>query len=666
MHSLLQENILLSVVLLLGLSVLTVSVARRLHFPPILSYILVGIIVGPGGFSLIQDESNIRFLAEFGIVFLLFTIGLEFSIAQMRAMRKIVFGLGTLQVVVTGALAYLIGWLLGFDNHTNIVIASVVVMSSTAIAIKQLSEQGEIQSRHARNAIGVSIFQDIASIPLLILFTALAFSQADTSLGEALGISFLKGVFVVILMLVLGRYLLRPLFHEVAAAKSTELFMLTVLLVALGAATFTEQIGLSLTLGAFLAGMMLGETQFRHQIESDIRPFQDILLGLFFITVGMMIFPMLIWEKLGLILLATLGIILLKALVVFGLMRLFFKQAGTGVAIRTSVTLAQVGEFGLVLIALGFSYELLNRDIGQILLSASVLSMMLAPFLVKFNGQIARGLSFDYVKEKRDMETHIAQDNEYLKDHVIVCGFGRVGQITSRFLRKANQHYIALDLDATRLKEAQLAGENVYYGDAAKPDILTAAKIDKAKVIIITHHDYHLALKTLRSIRSLDKAIPVLVRTPDDAHVNELIAAGATEVIPDYFESSIMLASHLLLMLGHPPSQVLRETRQARADRYSILSNFYPGESDLSTGSPMVQGGVIHAVKLDETAYAVGMRLHELPFEAHGIHVDAVKRGSVRGENPDDGTRLRPDDTLIISGLPEAVEVMDRILKTGH
>ena len=665
MHSVLQDNILLSVVLLLGMAVMTVSVARRFHFPPILSYILVGVMVGPGGFSLIQDESNIRFLAEFGIVFLLFTIGLEFSIAQMRAMRNIVFGLGTMQVLVTGGLAYLFGWLLGFDNHTNIVIASVVVMSSTAIAIKQLGEQGEIQSRHARNAIGVSIFQDIASIPLLILFTALAFTQADTSLGEALGASFLKGVFVVILMLVLGRYLLRPLFHEVAAAKSTELFMLTVLLVALGAATFTEQIGLSLTLGAFLAGMMLGETQFRHQIESDIRPFQDILLGLFFITVGMMIAPLLIWHNLGVILLATIGIILLKALVVYGLMRLFFSTS-SGVAIRTAVTLAQVGEFGLVLIALGFSYELLNDDIGQILLSASVLSMMLAPFLVKFNGRIASALSFEYVKEKRDMETHISQDNEYLKDHVIVCGFGRVGQITSRFLRKANQPYIALDLDVTRLKEAQLAGENVYYGDAAKPDILNAAKIDKAKVIIITHHDYHLALKTLRSVRSLDKTMPVLVRTPDDAHVNELLAAGATEVIPDYFESSIMLASHLLLMLGHPPSQVLRETRQARSDRYSILSNFYPGESDLRTGSPMVQGGVIHAVKLDETAYAVGMRLHELPFEAHGIQVDAVKRGSVRGENPDDGTRLRPNDTLIISGLPEAVEVMDRILKIGN
>ena len=665
MHSVMQENILLSVVLLLGMAVLTVSIARRLHFPPILSYILVGIIVGPGGFALIEDESNIRFLAEFGIVFLLFTIGLEFSLAQMRAMRKIVFGLGSLQVLVTGGLAFLGGFLLGFDTNTNIVIASVVIMSSTAIAIKQLGEQGELQSRHGRNAVGVSIFQDIMSIPLLILFSALALTQSESSLGEALGMSFLKGVFVVVLMLVIGRYVLRPLFHEVASAKSTELFMLTVLLVALGAATFTEQIGLSLTLGAFLAGMMLGETEFRHQIESDIRPFQDILLGLFFITVGMMIAPMLIWDHLGLILTATLGIILLKGLVVYVLMRGIFAKS-SGVAIRTALTLAQVGEFGLVLIALGFSYQLIDNDIGQILLSASVMSMMLAPILVKFNGRIANILSFNrYAQENKLMEVSIEQENEYLKDHVILCGFGRVGQITSRFLRNAHYPYIALDLDSTRLKEAQLAGENVYYGDAAKPDMLQACKIDKAKVIIITHQDYHLAIKTLNTIRSLDPAIPVLVRTPDDAHANDFINAGATEVIPDNFEASIMLSSHLLLMLGHPPSQVLRETRQARADRYSLLANFYPGESDMSTGSPYTQGGVIHAVQLDETAFAIGKRLKEFPFSENDLHVDAVKRGSVRGENPDKNTRLRANDTIIISGLPENVEKMDSILKQG-
>lgn len=660
-----QEHILLSVVLLLGLAVLTVSVARRLHFPPILSYIIVGIIVGPGGFSLIQEEENIHLLAELGIVFLLFSIGLEFSLAQMNAMRNLVFGLGSLQVFITGAVVFVIGHLFGLDTNTNIVIASAFALSSTAIVIKQLTEQGEIQSRHGRSSVGILIFQDIMAIPLLILIPALALTHGDSSLSSALGISFLKGLLVVVFMFLLGRYVLRPLFHEVASAKSTELFMLTVLLVALGSAAFTEEIGLSLTLGAFLAGMMLGETEYRHQIESDIRPFQDVLLGLFFITVGMMIAPKLILEHFIIVMLITLAIIVIKGGVIYALVRFVFKK-GDGVAVRAAVSLAQVGEFGLVLMTLAFNYNLLPTETGQILLSAAVLSMMAAPILVKLNGKIALKLcGTGYSAERKQMENLIEQDTEFLNNHVILCGFGRTGQTTSRFLRKANYPFVALDLDIARIKEAQLAGEHVYYGDAAKADILHACKIDKAKIIIITYHDHHIALKTLRSIRQFNKDIPILVRTQDDAHLQEFLDAGATEVIPDIFESSIMLASHVLLMLGHPPSQVLKETRQAREDRYGLLASFYPGETDIKSGT-QTHGSVIHAVSLDEQAYAIGKCLKELPFAENQVHVDAVKRGSVRGDNPDQDTRLRTEDTVIISGSAEAVEKMDSILKQGY
>lgn len=660
-----QEHILLSVVLLLGLAVLTVSLARRLHFPPILSYIIVGIIVGPGGFSLIQEEENILLLAELGIVFLLFSIGLEFSLAQMYAMRNLVFGLGSLQVFITGAVVFLIGHLFGLDTNTNIVIASAFALSSTAIVIKQLTEQGEIQSRHGRSSVGVLIFQDIMAIPLLILIPALALTQGDSSLSSALGISFLKGLLVVVFMFLLGRYVLRPLFHEVASAKSTELFMLTVLLVALGSAAFTEEIGLSLTLGAFLAGMMLGETEYRHQIESDIRPFQDVLLGLFFITVGMMIAPLLILENFVTVMLITLAIIMIKGGIIYALVRFVFKK-GDGVAVRTAVSLAQVGEFGLVLMTLAFNYNLLPNETGQILLSAAVLSMMAAPILVKLNGKIALKLSGPgYTAEHKQMENVIEQDTAFLTNHVILCGFGRTGQTTSRFLRKANYPYVALDLDIARIKEAQLAGEQVYYGDAAKSDILHACKIDKAKIIIITYHDHHIALKTLRAIRQFNKDIPILIRTQDDAYLQEFLEAGATEVIPDIFESSIMLASHVLLMLGHPPSQVLKETRQAREDRYGLLASFYPGETDIKSGA-QTQGGVIHAVSLDEQAYAIGKLLKELPFAENQVHIDAVKRGSVRGDNPDENTRLRAEDTVIISGSAEAIEKMNSILKQGY
>lgn len=661
-----HEGILVGIVLLLGLSVITVSVARRLHFPPILSYIIVGAIVGPGGFALIENEENIHFLAEFGIVFLLFAIGLEFSLAQMNAMRNLVFGLGALQVFITGAVFYLIGMLAGLDTETNIVIACAFALSSTAIVIKQLTEQGEIQSRHGRSAVGILIFQDIMAIPLLILIPALAMTQGESSLGTTLGLSFLKGLLVAVLMFLLGRYVLRPLFHEVASAKSTELFMLTVLFVALGSALVTEEIGLSLTLGAFLAGMMLGETEYRHQIEADIRPFQDVLLGLFFITVGMMIAPMLILQNFFAVFGLAIGIILIKLAVIYAIMRFILKKVD-GIAMRSAISLAQVGEFGLVLMTLAFTYKLLPEDIGQILLSAAVISMMAAPILVKLNGRIAKRVCREgYSASNKEIEHTIEHENEFLKDHVILCGFGRVGQTTSRFLRKANYPFVALDLDIMRIKEAQLAGENVYYGDASKAAILQTCKIAKAKVVMITHHDVHLALKTISTIRQLHQDIPILVRTQDDSHLQELLAAGATEVIPDIFESSIMLSSHLLLMLGHPPSQVLRETRKAREDRYGLLANMYAGETDIASGKPHIHGGVIHAVTLDERAYAIGKRLNELPFEANQVHVDAVKRGSVRGDNPDENTRLRPEDTVIISGLPEAVERMDHILKQGH
>lgn len=661
-----QDHLLLHIVLLLAIAVVTVSISRRLQFPPILSYIIVGIIVGPHGFGWIEEEENIAYLAELGIVFLLFSIGLEFSLTQMVAMRKQVFGLGSAQVLGTGAAFYGIGWLAGLDTNTNTVVASAFALSSTAIVIKQLTEQSEIQSRHGRSAVGILIFQDIMAIPLLILIPALAMSAdgGETSLAESLLYAFIKGMLIVVIMHAIGRYLLRPLFHEVASAKSAELFTLTVLLVALSSAALTEEMGLSMTLGAFLAGMMLGETEYRHQIESDIRPFQDILLGLFFVTVGMLISLERLTEHFWTILALTIGIIVIKGVIIYGIARLFNKEPG--VASRTSLSLAQVGEFGLVLMTLAFTYKLLPQEQGNLLLTAAVLSMAIAPLMVKYNGKITRWLhSGSYNQSFSNIESSIAADNVYLNNHVILCGFGRVGQTVSRFLNKANENFVALDMDIKRVTEAHNAGERVYYGDAAKERILHAAGIEKAKAIIITFSDFHASIKILTAIRQHHPDIPVLVRTLDDSHLNELIAAGATEVIPDTFESSIMLSSHLLLMIGQPPSKVLRETRAARQDRYKLLEKFYPGQDDSMLDEHGGLSGVIHSVVIDEKAYAVGKALKEIPFSDMKVEVEAITRGHVRGENPDSETVIRALDKVVISGSLEDVERADRYLKTG-
>ncbi|MBF6058461.1 cation:proton antiporter [Thiomicrorhabdus heinhorstiae] len=661
-----QDHLLFHIVLLLVIAVVVVSISRRMHFPPILGYIFVGMIVGPYGFGWIQKEENISLLAEFGIVFLLFAIGLEFSMSQMLSMRRQVFGLGSLQVLATALLIFFLGWLAGLDNNTGIVIAGAFALSSTAIVIKQLTEQSEIHSRHGRSILGILIFQDIMAIPLLILIPTLAMNNGnDSALALSMAIAFLKGVAAVVVMHLLGRYLLRPLFHEVASSKSQELFTLTVLTVALSAAALTEEMGLSMTLGAFLAGMMLSETEYRHQIESDIRPFQDILLGLFFVTVGMLISIDLIIQHFWIILALTVVIFAVKGVVIYWSARLFQKEPG--VAARISLSLAQVGEFGLVLMTLAFTYDLLPEEEGNILLTAAVLTMVIAPFMVKFNGKIAKILHRTSYRDNTENEETIKSHNPHLSNHVILCGFGRVGQTVGRFLHNANENFIALDMDILRVNEARAAGENVFYGDSSKQTILQSSAIDKAKIVMITFSDYHGALKVLKTIRHLNSEIPVLVRSLDDKHVNELIAAGANEVIPDTFESSIMLSSHLLLLIGKSPRQVLKQTRDIRRDRYRLLESFYPGEDDTSSlQEHQLMKGVIHSVALGEEAYAIGKRLGDIPLASFEVQVDAIKRGHVRGENPSEETRLRQEDHVILSGLPEAIDEAERYLLTGR
>lgn len=657
------DHILLNIVFLLIITVALVSISRRFHIPAVLNYIIVGIIVGPFGFGLIESEASIKFLAEFGIVFLLFAIGLEFSLTQMMSMRKIVFGFGGMQVFLTGLVVFSVCLLFDFSIETSIVIASAFALSSTAIVIKQLTEQSEIQTRHGRSTVGILIFQDIMAIPLLILIPALGSASGD-ALHAELGIAFLKGAIVVVVMLFAGRYILRPLFHEVASSKSQELFTLTVLTVVLSAAAFTEEMDISMTLGAFLAGMMLGETEYRHQVEADIRPFQDILLGLFFITVGMMISPELVQQQFFTILGITASIMILKSLVIFIVMKIFKRP--DGVSVRTAISLSQVGEFGLVLMTLALSFNVLPVELGQLLLTSAVLSMMATPFLIKFNGKFAKWLCREsYSSNLSEIENVIKEESKFLTDHVVLLGFGRVGQTTAKFLEQAHVPFVALDMDIKRVQEAQQSGEPVYFGDSGRENILKATQLAKAKVAIITFHDDHAALKTLRSLTNIAPHVPVLVRTQDDSHLDELMKAGATEVVPDTFESSIMLASHLLLMIGHPPSQVIRQTRAARADRYGLLNGLYVGESDHVAFDQSQIGQVIQPFAINESAFAVGRQLQDLDTESIEVYVKSVKRGKVRGDEPDPTTRVRIDDVLIVQGTQENLDKFEHYINTG-
>ena len=641
-------------ILILFAAAVTVVVALlRLHLPPILGYLLIGVLMGPHGLAVIADTEHTRAFAEFGIVFLLFTIGLEFSLPLLIRMKGAVLGLGGLQVILSTAITATIAMYFGLSLEVALVVGGVVAMSSTALVTRQLTEQVELHSRHGRNAVGILLFQDVMVIPFLILVSSLTSPSEKTTIVavfSALG----EGLFALVVILALGRWFLRPLFRGISRFRSTELFTLTALLVILGAAWLTHKMGLSLALGAFVAGMMLGETEYRHQLEAEIRPFRDVLLGLFFITVGMLLNVHLLPEIWTGILLLLAILILFKLLLVTGLCRL----AGwdSVVALRTGLVLAHGGEFGFAILALALGTNLLQPEYGQVILAALLFSMGLAPLIIRFNKQLtAIILPTASSRSPKVMEDQIADTARDLSGHVIICGFGRVGQNIARFLEDENIPFVALELDPVLVQNAVKAKEPVTYGDAANFDLLKAAGLTRAAALVISIDDVKTSLKILHEVRQINAELPILVRTPDDSQLDRLLQAGATEVIPETMEASLMLSSHLLLMLKVPVSRVFYKMRQVRKDRYALLRRLFPGEETVVAG-PDYGLEQLRAVELPENAWAVKRRIDELELEDLDVTVTAMQRQRQRIPNPAPTTQLLAGDTLILFGSPSALE----------
>ncbi|KPL28870.1 MAG: potassium transporter [Acidithiobacillales bacterium SM1_46] len=648
--------------ILLGVAVVLVVLFRYLHLPQILAYLVAGVVVGPFGLGWVPDSATTRYLAEFGLVFLMFTLGLEFSLSRLMAMKVTVFGLGGAQVLFTAVGFGTIAWWLGVAPEGSIVIGGMLALSSTAIVMKLLVDQLEQSSRHGRYAFGVLLFQDLVVVPFLILIPALGGAGTE-SLWLTLGWALLKSVAVLAAIFVIGRWLLRPLFHEVAAGRSRELFMFTVLLLTLASAWATEQAGLSLALGAFLAGMMVGETEYRHQVEGDILPFRDILLGLFFVTVGMLL-DMNVLERLWPVVLAgVIALLLVKTLIVLAVGRIF--RLETGVALRTGLVLSQGGEFGFALLLQAQQFQLLAGDVAQIVLAVVVLSMLLAPLVIRYNGFVAKRLVPSYTRARQSDLEVIRAEAEASQGHVIVCGFGRSGQNLGWMLEQDGIPYIALDLDPLRVRDARDAGKPVVYGDADRRDVLEAAGLARARALVVSFENVPSALRILEITRHLRPDMPVIVRTRDDADLERLNAAGATEVVPESLEGSLMMGSHLLLLLGVPVSRIVGHVRDVRRDRYRMLRGFFHGEDLFEESTDTAYRTRLHSVTLPQGARAVGRQLAELSLDALGVAVSAVRRGGIRGPDPGPETRLVAGDVVVLLGTPEALEAAEKILLEG-
>lgn len=648
------------IVLVLLAAVLSVTLCRSLKVPAMLGYLVVGFLAGPGVMNLIPQGEETAFLGEIGIVFMMFSIGLEFFLPKLRAMRQLVFGVGFGQVAVTMLLVGLaVGWISG-SPLTGFAVGGALAMSSTAIVSKLLNERLELNQAHGQLAIGVLLFQDIAVVPLLILFPA--FAGGSDTLWMDLGLAALKVVVVLALLLFFGQRLLRPWFHLVARQRSGELFMINVLLVTLGVAWLTELSGLSLALGAFVAGMLISETEYRYQVEEDIRPFRDILLGFFFVTVGMKLELTVLFERFGEVLLMLALLLPIKVAVVFGVARGFRHKSNE--SMRAALALAQGGEFGFVLLALALNLHLVPAGTAQAAIAAILISMLIAPFLILYGDKITRRLiKQDWMFQALDLH-HMLVESMSKNDHVVICGYGRSGQALARLLEAEDIPFFALDMDPERVREAGEAGDPVVFGDAGKHEVLVAAGLMRAKAVVVTFADTHAALRILSSVEHARPGLPVIVRTVDDSDMDQLRHAGADEVVAEVMEGSLMLASQALLVVGVPPSRVVCRIRAVREERYGLFRGFFRGVSDEGEGMDEALVPRLQSIQVCTGAAAVGQPLANLHLRDLGVELKAIRRQRVRRTDFDDSFEVEQGDALVLLGTPEQLALAEyRILQ---
>ncbi|MFV7783269.1 monovalent cation:proton antiporter-2 (CPA2) family protein [Shewanella marisflavi] len=648
-----EHGILVKILLMLMMAIVAIALFRRAGLPAILAYLITGVISGPSLFNWFTQQ-QIHSVAELGVVLLMFSLGLEFSLPRLWAMRRTVFGLGSAQMTVTVVLTMCISMLFGLNLSESIVVGSAIALSSTAIVLKLLNERGWLRRRHGELSVSVLLFQDLAVVPLLILMPLLA-SDGEVLSWQEIVLAMGEGVLAFIALMAVGKWALPKVFDEVARSRSNELFVLSTLVVALVTGALTQWLGLSMALGAFIAGMLLGESQYKRQLEADIRPFRDLLMGLFFISIGMLLDFSLVLAFWWQVLLLVVAVIITKALIVFGLLRAAKESFRTSVA--TAISLAQVGEFSFVVLALAVNYQLLEITVSTKLVMVAVLSMAVAPWLVRHSVEIARRLHGARSTPLADGDT--IPPMEQSSELVLILGYGRVGQTIARFMKSEAIPYLVLDRDPTRVTEARRAGEPVYFGDVAKRAILKQAQIKQAKLIVLTFTSSHVLDEVLPLCRQLAPEAKILVRTRDDEGMEALEEAGASQVIPETLEGSLMLVSQVLYQCGVPLTRILKRLEHERRNHYQYLHGFFSGEETDFTLE------LLHAVALPKGAQVVGQPLSAIPWERLRVELRAVRRNGAEVESPELDWLIRPGDILIILGKPRRIEKAEHYLLQG-
>jgi len=641
------------VILLVALPI--IFLFKKINLPSIVGFLIAGMIIGPFGFNLIKSVNQISVMAEIGVMILMFTIGLEFSLSQLIRIKRFLLVAGGFQLVITIVLSIIIFSFLGIEINQAIFFSLLVSLSSTAIVLKILSDKDELESPHGKISIGILIFQDLAIVPMFLMLPILSgfgtLGAGDIALKLIIAFGVLAG------LLFLARFLMPLIVYQIANMRSREAFTIGVILLLLGTAYLTHLFGLSFALGAFIAGLILSETEFNHQVVSDIIPFRDAFNSIFFVSIGLLLNLQFVLNNVMMISMLTLGILLLKTIVIVA--TVYFMKYPLRIGILTGLGLAQIGEFSFVLAQAGLNFKLFPDDFYNSFLATTIFSMILTPLLIKFSPFIA-GKSSVFEKDKKHNENYL----ENLHAHVIIAGFGLNGSNLARVLKETGIRYVVTELNPDTVKREKAKGQKIIYGDISKEEVLKAVNIDKANTIVYAISDPAVSRRSLMLAKKLNPHIYALVRTRFITEVDELKKLGADDVIPEEFETALQIFRKVLEQYHIPLNVIMKQTTLLREESYSFLRKEGVDISSFTHLDEILAQGLTETYYVNEDNSHINKSLKELDLRAKtDATIIAIVRDGKTISNISAQEIIKSADTLVIYGthlsVDQAIDLLD-------
>ncbi|MCX7769910.1 MAG: monovalent cation:proton antiporter-2 (CPA2) family protein [Proteobacteria bacterium] len=629
-------------------SAIIVFILTKVKIPSLVGFLLAGILIGPSMLGIITNTHSIEVIAEIGVVLLLFSIGIEFSLKKLLKIKRVVFGGGLLQVLITTALIFILAYYYFNNLKIAIFIGFLISLSSTAVVLKILADKGDIDTPHGKTMIGILIFQDLFVVVLMLLVPILA---GEGITAKDIFFKIFKAGLIIVVVLLGARFLFPYFLHQIVKTKSRELFIITIIVICLGIAILTSYVGLSLALGAFLAGLMISESEYAHQALSDIIPFKESFMGLFFVSVGMLMNLNFIYQNLIFVLFSLFLVIFIKVFSI--LVVAYFLRLSQRVSIISSIGLAQIGEFSFVLAFAGKSANLIGDDVYQLVLSVTVMTMILSPFMINFAYKISEKtevfniLKYLYTKSKEYEEIRAVKKN----DHVIIIGFGLNGRNLAKILKELNIPYVILEINSVTVAEMKKRGEPIYYGDGTSIEVLKHLGLDRARAVVIAISDAAATRRIVSLIRKENKTVYIIVRTRYVLEVEDLKRLGANEVIPEELETSIEIFSRVLKYYHYPSNIILDIAESLREDSYKALRRVTIPKHSLYDHTSALKELEVESYLVTDKCSLINRSIRELEIRKKtNVTIIAIKRGEQLIVNPDPDFEFMENDIIIFVG----------------